>query len=90
VAMDLGDGSLKSDINADQTVLTVLANGRVVLGDLEMTADEAMARLHAGYDGRPSRVLFFNAEDGASYALAVRTSSQLEGEGSQSLRDRIF
>jgi len=55
----------------DQTVLTLLANGRVLLNRQEMPVDEAMRRIHAGYDGRPSRVLFFNAEDAASYALAV-------------------
>jgi biopolymer transport protein ExbD len=65
----------------DQTVLTVLANGRVVLGDREMTTDEAMARLHTAYDGRPSRVLFFNAEDGTSYALAVRVLDEAHRAG---------
>ena len=55
----------------DQTVLTLLASGRVLLNRQELTIGEAMRRIHAGYEGRPSRVLFFNAEDGASYALAV-------------------
>ena len=55
----------------DQTVLTVLKNGRVLLNKQEMTVDEAMPRLHTAYDGRLSKVMFFNAEDGASYALAV-------------------
>jgi biopolymer transport protein TolR len=56
----------------DQTVLTLLAGGRVLLNRQQMTVDEAMELLHAAYQGRPSKVLFFNAEDGASYALAVR------------------
>lgn len=60
----------------DQTVLTLLSDGRVLLNREEMTSDEAMQRIHAGYDGRPSRVLFFNAEDGASYALAVHVLDQ--------------
>jgi biopolymer transport protein ExbD len=65
----------------DQTVLTLLSNGRVVLGNQEMTSDDAMKRLHAAYDGRPSRVLFFNAEDGASYALAVRVLDEAHRAG---------
>ena len=69
------------ELPPDQTVLTVLANGRVLLGDREMTSDEAMQRLHAGYEGRPSRVLFFNAEDGASYALAVRVLDEAHRAG---------
>jgi biopolymer transport protein TolR len=56
----------------DQTVLTVLSSGRVLLDKQEMAVDEAMPRLRAAYQGRPSKVLFFNAEDGASYDLAVR------------------
>jgi biopolymer transport protein ExbD len=55
----------------DQTVLTLKANGRVLLNKQEMTVDEAMQRLHVAYDGRPSKVLFFNAEDTAKYDLAV-------------------
>ncbi len=55
----------------DQTVLTVLKNGRVLLNRQEMTVEEAMPRLHTAYEGRLSKVMFFNAEDGASYELAV-------------------
>jgi biopolymer transport protein TolR len=65
----------------DQTVLTLRSNGRVLLGDEEMTTEHAMQRLHAGYDGRPSRVLFFNAEDGTSYALAVRVLDEAHRAG---------
>jgi biopolymer transport protein ExbD len=65
----------------DQTILTVLSSGRVVLGDREMTSDEAMRLLHAAYDGHPSRVLFFNAEDGANYALAVRVLDEAHRAG---------
>ncbi len=56
----------------DQTVLTLLANGRVLLNRQQMTVDEAMDLLRGAYQGRPSKVLFFNAEDRANYALAVR------------------
>jgi len=55
----------------DMTVLTVLKSGRVLLNKQEMTVDEAMPRLHTAYEGRLSKVMFFNAEDGASYELAV-------------------
>ena len=65
----------------DQTVLTLLANGRVLLGDREMSAEEAMPVLRAGWEGRPSRVLFFNADDGASYARAVEVLDEAHRAG---------
>ena len=47
----------------DQTILTALRNGNVLLNRQEMSVADAMQRLHVAYDGRPSKVLFFNAED---------------------------
>ena len=38
----------------------------------DKTVDEAMTYLKTSYEGRPSKVLFFNAEDGVKYDLAVR------------------
>ncbi len=55
---------------ADQTVLTVLKNGRVLLNKQELEVAEAMKLLTEAYDGRPSKPLFFNAEDGARYDQA--------------------
>src|SRR5512138_1773124 len=45
----------------DQTVLTLKADGRVLLNKQDMSVDEAMQRLSAAYEGHPSKVLFFNA-----------------------------
>jgi biopolymer transport protein ExbD len=56
----------------DQTVLTVKSDGRVLLNRQDKTIDEAVSYLHDVYTGRPSKVLFFNAEDGVKYELAVR------------------
>jgi len=56
----------------DQTVLTVKADGRVLLNRQDKSIDEAMAYLHEAYNGRPSKVLFFNAEDTVKYDLAVK------------------
>ncbi len=56
----------------DQTILTVLASGRVLLNKQEMSVDEAMEKLKPAYEGRYSKVLFFNAQDDANYELAVR------------------
>ena len=56
----------------DQTILTALKNGQVLLNKQQMSVEDAMQRLHVAYDGRPSKVLFFNAEDGVKYELAVR------------------
>ena len=65
----------------DQTVLTVRANGRVLLNKQEMAVEEAMQRLHVAYDGRPSKVLFFNAEDDVRYDLAYQVLDAAHGAG---------
>jgi biopolymer transport protein TolR len=46
-----------------------------------MTIEDAMQRLHVGYDGRPSKVLFFNAEDRVKYDMAVRVLDAAHGAG---------
>ena len=56
----------------DQTILTALKNGQVLLNKQQMTVEDAMQRLHVAYDGRPSKVLFFNAEDGVKYEQVMR------------------
>ena len=56
----------------DQTVLTVKADGRVLLNRQDKTIDEAMAYLRGAYTNRMSKVLFFNAEDSLKYDLAVK------------------
>jgi biopolymer transport protein ExbD len=56
----------------DQTVLTALTNGQVLLNKQVMTLEEAAAKLGPNYDGRPSKVLFFNAEDKCKYGTAMR------------------
>ena len=56
----------------DQTVLTVLKNGHVLLNKQELEVKEAMEKLHLAYDGRPSKPLFFNAEDEVKYDQAFQ------------------
>jgi biopolymer transport protein ExbD len=65
----------------DQTVLTLKADGRVLLNRQDMAVEEAMQRLRVAYDGRPSKVLFFNAEDTARYELAVRVLDEAHRAG---------
>jgi biopolymer transport protein ExbD len=65
----------------DQTVLTALKNGNVMLNRQEMTVDEAMQRLHVAYEDRPSKVLFFNAEDNVNYDRVVFVLDQAHGVG---------
>jgi biopolymer transport protein TolR len=65
----------------DQTVLTVMSNGTVVLNKQPMTIDEAMALLGPSYDGRPSKPLFFNAEDKVKYGLAMKVLDAAHGVG---------
>ncbi len=56
----------------DQTVITVKADGRVLLNRQDRSVDDAMAYLHDAYTGHPSKVLFFNAEDAVKYESAVK------------------
>ena len=70
-----------SSIPPDQTVLTVLRNGRVLLNRQEMSVQEAMDRLRPAYEGRLSKVLFFNADDEASYKLAIEVLDEAHKAG---------
>jgi biopolymer transport protein ExbD len=65
----------------DQTVLTALENGNVLLNKQEMSVEDAMQRLHVAYDGRPSKVLFFNAEDKVKYDRVVFVLDSAHGSG---------
>ncbi len=56
----------------DQTVMTVKADGRVLLNRQDRSIDDAMAYLKDAYTGRMSKVLFFNAEDAVKYDVAVK------------------
>jgi biopolymer transport protein TolR len=70
-----------SAIPPDQTVLTVLRTGRVLLNRQEMSVQEAMDRLRPAYEGRLSKVLFFNADDDANYDLAVKVLDEAHKAG---------
>ena len=70
-----------SAIPPDQTVLTALKSGRVLLNKQEMTIEQAMERVRPAYEGRYSKVLFFNAEDDASYEQAVKVLDEAHKAG---------
>jgi len=65
----------------DQTILTALPNGYVSLNKQVMTLEEAAAKLEPNYDGRPSKVLFFNADDKTKYGQAMRALDMAHGAG---------
>ena len=65
----------------DQTILTVLRDGNVLLNKQPMRMEEAMQRLSVAYEGRPSKVLFFNAEDEVKYDVAMRVLDAAHGAG---------
>ena len=65
----------------DQTVLTALASGQVLLNKQQMTMDQALPLLEQAYKDRPSKVLFFNAEDSAKYGVAVKILDQARQAG---------
>ena len=53
----------------------------MVLNKQAMTLDEAMAMIGPAYDGRPSKPLFFNAEDKVKYSLAMKVLDAAHGVG---------
>jgi biopolymer transport protein TolR len=65
----------------DQTVLTVLKSGKVLLNKQELEVKDAMDKLHEAYDGRPSKPLFFNAEDSVAYDQAFRVLDAAHSAG---------
>jgi biopolymer transport protein TolR len=65
----------------DQTVLTVLANGQVTLNKQPMSIEDAMAKIGPSYDGRPSKPLFFNAEDAVKYDQAFQVLDAAHSAG---------
>ena len=65
----------------DQTILTALPNGTVSLNKQVMTLEEAAAKLEPNYDGRPSKVLFFNADDKTKYGMAMKALDMAHGAG---------
>jgi biopolymer transport protein TolR len=65
----------------DQTVLTALPNGYVSLNRQIMSLEEAAAKLEPNYDGRPSKVLFFNADDKTKYGMAMKALDMAHGAG---------
>jgi biopolymer transport protein ExbD len=46
-----------------------------------MTVEQAMELLTPAYEGRPSKVLFFNADDDVHYDLAMRVLDAAHGAG---------
>jgi biopolymer transport protein ExbD len=65
----------------DQTVLTVLKSGKVLLNKQELEVKDAMDKLHDAYDGRPSKPLFFNAEDDVKYDQAFQVLDAAHSAG---------
>jgi biopolymer transport protein ExbD len=65
----------------DQTVLTALKNGEVLLNKQQMTVEEAMEKLHEAFKDRYLKVLFFNAEDDVKYDRVMYVLDQAHGAG---------
>lgn len=65
----------------DQIVLTALASGQVLLNKQQMPMAQAVPLLEQAFKDRPSKVLFFNAEDKAKYDVAVTVLDQARQAG---------
>ena len=50
-------------------------------GEQPMTLEQAAAKLEPNYDGRPSKVLFFNADDKTKYGTAMKALDMAHGAG---------
>ena len=61
----------------DQTVVTALKDGTVLLNKQQMSLADALARIAPAYLDRPSKVLFFNAEDDVKYDQVMRVLDAL-------------
>lgn len=60
----------------DQTVLTVLGSGDVLLNKQRLSVAEAMQRLGEAFKDRYLKVLFFNAEDNVKYEQVMYVLDQ--------------
>jgi len=65
----------------DQTVLTALPSGRVLLNKQEMTVEQASPLLEQAFKDRPMKVLFFNAEDTTKYGVAMHVLDHARAAG---------
>jgi len=65
----------------DQTVLTALKNGNVLLNKQELAVPDAMQRLGIAYKDRYLKVLFFNAEDDVKYEQVMYVLDQAHQAG---------
>jgi biopolymer transport protein ExbD len=60
----------------DQTVLTALQNGNVLLNREQLSVADAMSKLGPAFKDRYLKVLFFNAEDKAKYEQVMYVLDQ--------------
>jgi biopolymer transport protein TolR len=65
----------------EDAALTALPDGRVRFDGEVFALEAAAERLRVGYEGRPRRILYFDAEDGTSYELAFRALDAAQAAG---------
>lgn len=65
----------------DPIVLWVKTDGRVLLNQRDLSEEEAMATLRGAFEGRPSKVLFLNAEDNAKYDRVIGIADEARKAG---------
>jgi len=70
-----------SETPPDQTVLTVLKGGDVLLNKQQMSVEDAMQKLGVAFKDRFLKVLFFNAEDDVKYDRVMFVLDQAHGAG---------
>jgi biopolymer transport protein ExbD/biopolymer transport protein TolR len=69
----------------EPVVLTVDASGTLRLNRDEVSKDELPIRLRRVFAARSSAVLYFDAADGAPYALAAEAMDLARGGGARSI-----
>jgi len=68
-----------------QLILTVTAEGRILLNQEEIIAELLKSRLHDLFQLRRDKVIFFNAEDAVPYGLTVQIMDITRAAGAETI-----
>src|SRR5699024_7907689 len=79
------DPTPPSEVPPDQVVVQIQNGGRLYLNSTEIQKAQLFDQLKALNDGRKEKVVFFDAEDAASYGEAVWVLDTLKRAGTETI-----
>ncbi len=79
------DQEVTADVAAQQIVLQLRADGRVILAERSVPLAELAGRVRELFAQRREKLLFLRIDDAASYGLAVQVMDTCRGAGVQTL-----